>query len=83
MASVLNSPPVDPRQSDIPGQLTMLILETLRQKEECDMDEMVQTCKPYTWNVVFSEIDRLSRAGLLCVHYRSRGQYAISLPRCV
>jgi hypothetical protein len=67
--------------SHSPAQLTLRILDMLREKNECDIEELIETCAPYTWNVVFLEVDRLSRTGQVCLHYRKDGAYAVSLPR--
>ena len=62
-----------------PAELTLRILDALSEKDECDMEELLRTCAPYTSNVVFLEVDRLSRTGQVCLHYRKDGDYAVSL----
>ena len=65
---------------DSPAEVTLRILDILRQRNECTMDELLQTCAPYTWNVVFLEVDRLSRSGHVRLLYRKDGAYAVRLP---
>ena len=64
-----------------PGRLTLQILDALAEVGECDMEGLVQKCAPYTWNVVFFEVDRLTRTGQIRLSYRENGLYAVSLPR--
>ena len=41
-----------------PAELTLRILDALSETDECEMEELLRTCAPYTWNVVFLEVDR-------------------------
>ncbi len=38
------------------------ILDVFSSVQKCDLDMLVQACPTLTWNQVFSEVDRLSRA---------------------
>lgn len=56
------------------------ILDALRRKYECDLEELVRVCPAFTWNQVFLEVDRLSRTGELRLLPRRAGVYAVRLP---
>ncbi len=64
-----------------PAELTLRILDVLAETAECEMEQLVTRCAPYTWNAVFLEVDRLSRSGQICLSYRVGGTYAASLRR--
>jgi len=55
------------------------ILDALRRKAECDLEELVGRCPSLTWNQVFLEVDRLSRTGELRLMPRRAGVYAVCL----
>jgi hypothetical protein len=63
-----------------PAKLTLCIFNVLSEIPECEIDELAKRCAPYTWNAVFFEVDRLTRTGELCLHYRPNAEYAVSLP---
>ncbi|HEU4685328.1 MAG TPA: hypothetical protein VFS39_12565 [Nitrospira sp.] len=63
-------------QSEITGR----ILETVRCVHLCEMEELVQACSTYTWNQVFLEVDRMTRAGQLRLLPKRAGVYAVTLP---
>ncbi len=56
------------------------ILDVFATVQKCDLDMLVRACPTLTWNQVFSEVDRLSRAGQLRLTYLGHGQYSIELP---
>ena len=62
-------------------ELSHRVLTVIRQREECNMDELMRACSRYTWNQVFYEVDRLSRTGELTLIYKKGGDYAVKLPR--
>ncbi len=39
------------------------VMEIVIRSPGCDLDELVLQCPDLTWNQVFLELDRLSRAG--------------------
>ena len=39
--------------------LSLELLRIVRQKKECDLDELLQECASYMWTQVFLEVDRL------------------------
>lgn len=55
------------------------ILDALRRKAECELEELVRVCPAFTWNQVFLEVDRLSRTGELRLVPRRAGVYAVRL----
>jgi hypothetical protein len=63
-------------QSDIAGR----ILELLRRRQVCDMEELLEACSSFTWNQVFLEVDRLSRTGELRLLHKRAGVYSVTLP---
>jgi len=63
-------------ESDLTGQ----ILDTVRRRQVCDIEELLQACDCYTWNQVFLEVDRLSRTGALRLLHKRAGSYAVTLP---
>lgn len=56
------------------------ILEVFSSVQKCDLDMLVRACPTLTWNQVFSEVDRLSRAGQVRLSYLGHGHYSIELP---
>lgn len=56
------------------------ILDALKRRYECDLEELVRSCSSYTWNQVFLEVDRLSRTGELRLMPKRAGGYAVTLP---
>ena len=57
------------------------ILDAVRRRYECDLEELVRVCASYTWNQVFLEVDRLSRTGELRLTPKQAGGYAVKLPQ--
>ena len=57
------------------------ILDAIRRRYECDLEELVHVCASYTWNQVFLEVDRLSRTGELRLTPRQAGGYSVKLPQ--
>lgn len=62
-------------------ELSDRVLNIIRRREECDMEELMQACSRYTWNQLSVEIDRLNRTGELTLIYKKGGDYAVRLPR--
>jgi hypothetical protein len=56
------------------------ILEAVRHRSECDLEDLVRASPSYTWNQVFMEVDRLSRTGELRLFPKGRGRYTVRLP---
>lgn len=56
---------------------TYRVMEVLRRGFGCDLEELVQECPGLTWNQVFLEIDRLSRAGSVVLSREGRGHYRV------
>jgi hypothetical protein len=66
----------DDHQSDLESQ----ILDALHHMHEYDLEELLNHLPSYTWNQIFLEVDRMSRAGSLRLLCRGPGLYAVSLP---
>ena len=57
-----------------------LIVETIAHHPGCGLDDLVTLCPEFTWNQVFLEVDRLSRAGHLRLALIGPGRYAVEVP---
>jgi hypothetical protein len=68
--------------SELTGQsdLTGKIVEMVKHRQVCDMEDLVEACSTYTWNQVFLEVDRLSRTGELRLFSKRAGNYTVTLP---
>ncbi len=56
---------------------TELIMETIAHRQSCYLDELVTECPTLTWNRIFLEVDRLSRAGRLRLSLIAPGRYTV------
>ncbi|MET0515943.1 MAG: hypothetical protein ABW047_11535 [Nitrospiraceae bacterium] len=57
-----------------------IILQTIRDQPNCNLDMLVRACPQYTWNQVFLEVDRLSRTGEIELSSPGPGQYSMTTP---
>jgi hypothetical protein len=55
------------------------IIEELTALGACQVEDMVERLTEFTWNQVFSAIDRLSRDGTLMLQHPARFGYEISI----
>ncbi len=55
-------------------------MEVILRSPGSQLEEVVLECPDLTWNQVFCELDRLSRAGQVRVTARGPGCYAVSNP---
>jgi hypothetical protein len=55
------------------------VLAIIVQHPGCDVEEVVVECPSLTWNQVFLELDRLSRAGRITLKQTGRGHYSVAL----
>ena len=62
------------------SDITTLILEAVKSKRVCELEDLVQVCSSCTWNQIFLEVDRLSRTGELRLIPKRAGVYAVSIP---
>lgn len=62
------------------GDVRTHILDALRKRYECELEDLVRHCSAFTWNQVFLEVDRLSRTGEVRLVPRRAGVYAVQLP---
>jgi len=58
--------------------LASRLLEIVEHRAGWDLDEVVSECADLTWNQVFLELDRLSRAGEVVLTQSGRGHYIVS-----
>lgn len=56
------------------------IIHDLTAHGTCQVEDMVERLAGFTWNQVFSAIDRLSRDGTLALQRPARFGYEISIP---
>lgn len=61
------------------GEVEHDILQDLERRGPCSIEEMVTHLSGYTWNQVFSAVDRLSRCAKVTLQHPSRFGYQISL----
>lgn len=61
------------------GEVEKAILGDLARRGPCSIEEMVTHLPGYTWNQVFSAVDRLSRESKVRLQHPSRFGYHISL----
>lgn len=57
-----------------------LIIEAIAHHPGCCLDDLVRFCPELTWNQIFLEVDRLSRAGHLRLALIGPGRYAVEVP---
>jgi hypothetical protein len=63
-----------------PSDITGKIVQMVKHRQACDMEDLLEACSSYTWNQVFLEVDRLSRTGELCLFSKRAGKYTVTLP---
>ena len=64
----------------MPNDITGQIVQMVKHRQACDMEDLVNACPAYTWNQVFLEVDRLSRTGELRLFSKRAGKYTVTLP---
>jgi hypothetical protein len=60
------------------GDICQRVLEIIVRSRGCDLEEVVLECRDLTWNQVFLELDRLSRAGRITLKQIGRGHYMVA-----
>jgi hypothetical protein len=63
-----------------PSDITGKIVQMVKHRQACDMEDLLEACSSYTWNQVFLEVDRLSRTGELRLFSKRAGKYTVTLP---
>lgn len=61
------------------SQIESAILQRLARRGPCTIDELVQRLPDYSWNQVFTSVDRLSRGSFLTIRHPTTFQYVVSL----
>ena len=56
---------------------TQAVMDIVHRSPGCDLEEIVHQCPDLTWNQIFLEIDRLSRAGNVILNLQQRGHYSV------
>lgn len=62
-----------------PLSITDQILDVVRHTPECRFDDVVLTCRDFSWRAVLIEVSRLSRDGQLQVMVKSMGIFTLRL----
>ena len=60
------------RECPSESEIAQVVLQELEQRGNCTMEELIHNLPEYSWNQVFTAVDRLSREGALMVEYSSR-----------
>lgn len=55
------------------------ILSVLQSTPNCELEHLVNACPHYTWDEVFLEVDKLSRAGAVRIEHRGLSEYNLVL----
>ena len=71
-------PPGTPDQQSF---IARKILEMLSQQIECSLEDLAGMSGARTSDQVFLEVDRMSRAGELCLLYKKDGGFSVTLRR--
>ena len=66
--------------ASMPPDITGKIVQMVKRRQACDMEDLLEACSSYTWNQVFLEVDRLSRTGELRLFSKRAGVYTVTLP---
>ena len=61
------------------SQVEFAILQDLEQRGPCTIDELTRRLPDYSWNQIFTGVDRLSRRGALLLRHPTKSEYVISL----
>lgn len=61
------------------AQIESKILRELRLCGPCDIEELVRRLPRYSWNQVFTTVDRLSRQAKLTLRHPTRFEYVVSI----
>lgn len=61
------------------NQIESAILQRLARRGPCTIDELTQRLPDYSWNQVFTSLDRLSRGSFLTLRRPSTFQYVVAL----
>lgn len=61
------------------GDIGSMVLDNLREQGACTIDELSIRLHNYTWNQVFSIVDRLSREGTLQLQHPKPFVYIVRL----
>jgi len=65
---------------NVSGDIAGRIVQMVKHRQVCDMEDLLEACSAYTWNQVFLEVDRLSRTGELRLFSKRAGKYTVTLP---
>ena len=69
-----------PNYASMSSDITGKIVQMVKHRQACDMEDLLEACPSYTWNQVFLEVDRLSRTGELRLFSNRAGKYTVTLP---
>ena len=57
---------------------TRKLMEMISRTPNCDVENLIDACVDLTWNQVFLELDRLSRAGEIVLTQVGPGRYHVA-----
>ena len=69
-----------PQYAAMPEDIAGNIVQMVKHRQACDIEDLLEACPSYTWNQVFLEVDRLSRTGELRLFSKRAGEYTVTLP---
>jgi hypothetical protein len=59
--------------------ITKRVLKQLRRSPECELEELVFSCREFTWHDTLAELIRLNEAGRVEMKTYSKGSYNLKL----
>ena len=80
MNQMVPAPSFTAEYPGITSEISGKIVQMVKHRQACDMEDLLEACSSYTWNQVFLEVDRLSRTGELRLFSKRAGRYTVTLP---
>jgi hypothetical protein len=80
MKQMQTAPSFTPLYAGMSDDIAGKIVQMVKHRQACDMEDLLEACPAYTWNQVFLEVDRLSRTGELRLFSKRAGKYTVTLP---
>jgi hypothetical protein len=72
----------EPRET-LQEEIRRRIISVIESAIECDLDTLVSRCGDFSWGQIFSEVDYMSRIGVIRLTRSADGKYWLGLPRLV
>jgi hypothetical protein len=80
MNQMMPAPSFNAEHAGMTSEVAGTIVQMVKHRQACDMEDLLEACSSYTWNQVFLEVDRLSRTGELRLFSNRAGKYTVTLP---